>query len=52
MAYHVIAERAPSGANVTEWAKREQCWRLMREQPWDVPPSLSSTSRRSFSRDL
>jgi hypothetical protein len=40
IAYRVIAELTPGGANVTEWAKRDQCWRLMREQPWDVPPSL------------
>ncbi len=40
VAYRVIAELTPGGANVTEWAKKEQCWRLMREQPWDVPASL------------
>jgi hypothetical protein len=40
LAYRVIAEMTPGGANVTEWAKREQCWRLMREQAWDVPAAL------------
>jgi hypothetical protein len=40
MAFSVIAERTPGGANVTEWAKRDQCWRLMREESWDVPQSL------------
>jgi hypothetical protein len=40
LAYDVIAERTPGGANVTEWAKREQCWRVMREQPWELPVSL------------
>jgi hypothetical protein len=40
MAYRMIAELTPGGANVTEWAKREQCWRLMRDQRWDLPSSL------------
>src|SRR4029079_3754637 len=40
LAYRVIAELTPGGANVTEWAKREQCWRLMREQPWELPSSV------------
>lgn len=40
LAYRVIAEMTPGGANVTEWAKREQCWRLMRDQPWDIPAPM------------
>ena len=40
VAYHVLTELTPGGANVTEWAKRDQCWRLMREQPWDIPAAL------------
>lgn len=42
VAFGVIAEKTPNGANVTEWCKREQCWRLMREQPWNVPRPLQS----------
>ena len=40
VAYRVIAELTPSGANVTEWAKREPCWRLMCEQTWELPAAL------------
>jgi hypothetical protein len=37
LAFYVITELTPRGANVTEWCKREQCWRLMQEQPWTLP---------------
>jgi AIPR protein len=40
IAFHVIAELTPGGANVTEWSKREQCWRLMKEQRWTVPAAV------------
>jgi hypothetical protein len=40
LAYEVIAERTPGGANVTEWSKREQCWVLMRELSWEPPSQL------------
>lgn len=41
LAYNVIAERTPSGANVTEWSKRPQCWTLLREERWDLPRTLA-----------
>lgn len=41
LAYYVIADLTPSGANVTEWCKREQCWRLAKEQPWTLPPAVA-----------
>jgi uncharacterized protein (DUF433 family) len=40
VAYRVVVERVPGGANITEWSKREQCWTLMREEPWTVPSEL------------
>jgi hypothetical protein len=40
VAFRVIVELTPGGANVTEWCKREQCWRVMKEQPWTVPVEL------------
>jgi hypothetical protein len=51
IAFKVIAELTPHGANVTEWCKRDQCWRLMKEQPWTVPMaverSLVASGRRA-----
>lgn len=44
VAFHVIAELTPNGANVTEWCKREACWNLMREQPWRAPSTLTATA--------
>lgn len=41
LAYDVLVDRAPSGANITEWAKRDRCWILLREAPWDVPHLLA-----------
>jgi hypothetical protein len=40
VAFTVIADLTPNGANVTEWCKREACWNLMREQPWRPPSDL------------
>ncbi len=34
---------APEGANITEWAKQERCWRTMRDQRWVVPDGLEAT---------
>jgi AraC-like DNA-binding protein len=42
LAFEVIAERTPNGANVTEWSKREQCWVLLRELPWEPSSQLSA----------
>ena len=39
MAYRIVVERVPGGANITEWSKRDQCWTLMREEPWTRPPT-------------
>jgi hypothetical protein len=36
----VLVEQAPPGANITEWAKQERCWRTMRDQQWRPPDML------------
>ena len=36
LAWKVLVEIAPPGANITEWAKQEQCWRAMRSESMDV----------------
>lgn len=41
LAYHVVVERTPGGANVTEWSKREQCWTLLKETGWTPPQGLA-----------
>ena len=43
LAWRVLVEMAPPGANITEWAKQEKCWRTMREQSWEVPAALSAS---------
>lgn len=43
LAWKVLVEQAPPGANITEWAKRERCWELMRGEPWEVPPTVAAT---------
>ena len=43
IAWTVLVDQAPAGANITEWAKREDCWREMRQQPWSVPADLART---------
>lgn len=43
IAWDVLVNQAPPGANITEWAKREQCWNLMRSAPWEVPAGVAST---------
>ena len=40
LAWAVVVEEAPPGANVGEWAKRPDCWRTMRDKPWTVPPAV------------
>lgn len=42
VAWTVLVDKAPVGANITEWAKQERCWRLMRDEPWDVPQTLTA----------
>ncbi|KRF38937.1 AIPR family protein [Terrabacter sp. Soil810] len=36
----LTAEQRPI-QNVTEWAKREQCWQLVKKVAYDLPPSLA-----------
>ena len=45
MAWDVLVNQAPVGANITEWAKRPACWDTMRQQPWKVPDALTATLR-------
>ena len=40
VAYRILVDKAPRGANVTEWSKQEGCWKLMKEESWSVPPAL------------
>jgi len=39
MAFEVLTKEAGS-RNVTEWAKQEACWKLMRERPWSPAKSI------------
>jgi hypothetical protein len=43
LAWEAIVEDAPPGANITEWAKREDCWRGMRDKPWSVPAAVAGS---------
>jgi AIPR protein len=36
---HLTAADRPT-ANVTEWAKREECWNRLRIAPWEVPTAV------------
>lgn len=40
VAWRVLVEQAPAGANVTEWAKQERCWRIMRDEHWRPTAAL------------
>ncbi|MBK8293664.1 MAG: AIPR family protein [Solirubrobacterales bacterium] len=40
MAWRIAVEQAPSGMNVGEWAKKEECWKLMKSEPWSIPDKL------------
>jgi hypothetical protein len=42
LAWDVLVDGAPDGANVTEWAKQERCWRALRDQAWSLPEELAS----------
>jgi hypothetical protein len=46
-AWDVIVGEAPTGTNITEWAKREDCWRLMRSRAWTPPSALDADLRRA-----
>lgn len=43
LAWKVLVELAPHGANITEWAKQERCWRTMRDESWRVPDDLAAS---------
>ena len=43
VAWRVLVTEAPTGANVTEWAKREDCWRRMRSASWSPSAELLAT---------
>ena len=45
MAWDVLVNAAPPGANITEWAKRQTCWDAMRERQWRLPDPLTATLR-------
>ncbi|HEX4307226.1 MAG TPA: AIPR family protein [Solirubrobacterales bacterium] len=42
VAWKVLVDEAPVGANVTEWAKQERCWREARNETWSIPPTLDA----------
>ncbi len=41
LAWKVLVDDAPAGANITEWAKREACWKAMRGEGWKTPAGLA-----------
>jgi len=43
IAWSVLVDQAPAGANVTEWAKREKCWEVMRSEKWEIPEGVVVT---------
>lgn len=45
LAFAVLTDASRPTANVTEWAKREECWRRVRERDWIVPATLQSGLR-------
>ena len=42
VAWGVLVDQAPEGANITEWAKQEVCWKAMRDEKLPVPDSVMS----------
>ena len=42
LAWKVLVDDAPAGANITEWAKRDGCWKAMRAERWELPIALGS----------
>ena len=42
IAWSVLTEKGPTGANVTEWAKRKGCWEVMRAESWSVPSRVEA----------
>ena len=42
VAFDVLTDPSRPAANVTEWAKRVECWEAMIRAPWAVPDQLAS----------
>ena len=42
VAWKIIVDDAPAGANIGEWAKKSECWDAMRAAKWEVTPSLEA----------
>lgn len=42
LAWRTLVDETPAGANLTEWAKRDQCWKAMRDQAWTVPAGVAA----------
>lgn len=40
LAFALLTDADRPTANVTEWAKREQCWQRFRVNPWTLPNSI------------
>lgn len=56
LAWRVLVDEAPTGSNITEWAKRAECWERMRSAAWAIPPELEAQlltpgRRREVARD-
>lgn len=45
VAWEAIVDKAPEGSNIGEWAKREACWKAMREAKWKPGPELEAGLR-------
>jgi hypothetical protein len=43
LAWKVLVELAPPGANITEWAKQDRCWRTMRDESWTIAGDLEAS---------
>jgi hypothetical protein len=41
LAFGVLTASDRKAQNVTEWAKREECWRRMKDSTWLLPPAAS-----------
>jgi hypothetical protein len=41
LAFGLLTDPDRPTANVTEWAKREQCWKQLRSLSWAMPPSVA-----------
>ena len=37
---HNLITNPPGGANIGEWCKKQKCWEMIKEYPYDITPSL------------